>query len=767
MNDGLNMSTSQRYRTWQRRSMFTALCIMSAILMAHGTVFAQEATSEPAPPDATPAVSGSGNQVVPGGFFNPTTRSNEATFVTYDCDFQPTSNSVLIRAGLAGSDARAILRDEYTLEVRAGEFGTIINPDRVTVTNLAQRPPIDLVVVFDTTETVPILEVVSAFSSGLAEELAFEDRVALVRFDTEVYPATQFYTDKNLMIANHLINPTINRGANVLYDAIYEGLNVFINEAEPSGRRRALLVITDSGRRPERAQTPTQDLIARSIAANAPIYSIGYFYVDQPDRGELLQLATATNGYAWIYEGEERRAAIGAAVAEYLNEFVRLLNSEVEISIDLSGQQLQPPGEAGLPFSMTLQAQNERLLSVVVNCPVRALNSSIAFADLQQNQVLVEPQTFTVAVNTELNDEDTLVAFWVNDQLEQNSGSRFFELDVPSYPPGPYTLRAELRDSANTVLTSTLDIPVFFQQALRLGTVNGVTEDLTGPVEFQAIANVGVSLPEIVFQIVPQGQEDLPDAVRDVSRAALRSDSRALFTIDNIRPYLRNLFPDGGTDYLLRAIVPGAAGDPPLAESELAFTISSAPETEAERLAREGGRGAVGGIILADEDWTVTLGRVVRNPYVAPILGIIITLIINVLLFRQVARVRIRRMIYMPDDIEMSDRMMAVTTRRSGVVRTYPLTKKTVFVGRGSQNDINIGDDVGISRQHGVVMWRRGRWYYANRHARSVTRIDGRRTRGFNLRVLEPITELEIGNTHLYFHSNAQQDISELTKTNL
>jgi pSer/pThr/pTyr-binding forkhead associated (FHA) protein len=90
-----------------------------------------------------------------------------------------------------------------------------------------------------------------------------------------------------------------------------------------------------------------------------------------------------------------------------------------------------------------------------------------------------------------------------------------------------------------------------------------------------------------------------------------------------------------------------------------------------------------------------------------------------------------------------------------------------MYVGRGSSNDINLGDDPSISRQHGVVMWRKKGWYYTNRKGPVMTRINGKRYRGLIFYKLEPVTEIEIGHTLLLFHANTQQDISDFIKTNL
>jgi len=146
---------------------------------------------------------------------------------------------------------------------------------------------------------------------------------------------------------------------------------------------------------------------------------------------------------------------------------------------------------------------------------------------------------------------------------------------------------------------------------------------------------------------------------------------------------------------------------------------------------------------------------------------VVALLLLNMILFFRVGRARVRRMIFSPDATEMSSRLMALTVRRDNLKQTVVLTKRTMTLGRGSGNDVNLGDDTNISREHAVVMWRRGHWYYTHRKSRLRTRIEGRRITGFVLRVLEPVTELEMGETKVFFHSANQQDVSELTKTNL
>ncbi len=86
-------------------------------------------------------------------------------------------------------------------------------------------------------------------------------------------------------------------------------------------------------------------------------------------------------------------------------------------------------------------------------------------------------------------------------------------------------------------------------------------------------------------------------------------------------------------------------------------------------------------------------------------------------------------------------------------------------MGRGANNDINLGGDTSISRQHAVFMWRRGKWYLSFRKRGASARIDGKLYRRPVQYHLKPVCEIDIGGTRLIFHSNAQQDVADYIKT--
>jgi pSer/pThr/pTyr-binding forkhead associated (FHA) protein len=110
---------------------------------------------------------------------------------------------------------------------------------------------------------------------------------------------------------------------------------------------------------------------------------------------------------------------------------------------------------------------------------------------------------------------------------------------------------------------------------------------------------------------------------------------------------------------------------------------------------------------------------------------------------------------------------MQLTVSRSGNRQVYVLTKKTLYVGRGSGNDISLDDDANVSRQHGVVMWRGQKWWYAQRKPKVRARVNGKNLKGIALVKLENPSEINIGDYLVVFHGDSQRDISDLVKTNL
>jgi von Willebrand factor type A domain-containing protein/FHA domain-containing protein len=678
--------------------------------------------------------------VSPAAAQDETPLPNPAAFVAYQCNFQAATNSTDIHAVLMGSDGRPLAPSNYTLTVTPAGSDTPVPPNQVTTAIVPQRPPLQMVIVLDITDTVPITQIVNAISGHLAPQLDPQDQAALITFSEEISPVTQFYTDKNRLINEHMTDLLTLEGDNRLYDAMIEAMSAFPFNSQA---RKIVLVLTDSGR--GQIQQATDDaVIARAQRDNIEVYPIGFYSRDNPDDASLQTIANGTGGYAWLNRDKRNtRASIETAVSGFLDDFVRTLNSEITVSVGLQG--LSPDANGRIAFDLTAQSPNEAPLTEQISCPYQVLTHSINFVDSFNEAAPVTGKVdIGVAVQSDLGADATRIIFRLNNDVIQNSASSIYTFDAANLFPGYYTIGAQLWDRDNNTLASTATaIRLYAQQTVQLSLSQDAAAPLSGAVDVQLLGNPNFILPDAQITLSPVGS---PAQVLPLGTASFGADGRATLNIADIGTAAKALFPDLKPEdrYQFSAVVPGVSpADPPLATSNAIPVSIAAPVVQA------------------------ATPEAARDDQRVPILIALALLALNILLFRWVGRKRVQRVINYPDDVELSPQLMTITVHRDGVKQPHTLTKKTVYVGRGSSNDINLGDDPNISRQHGVVMWRKGEWYYSNRKRPVMTRINGKRYRGLKLYKLKPVTELEIGGATLIFHSNAQQDISDFIKTNL
>lgn len=92
------------------------------------------------------------------------------------------------------------------------------------------------------------------------------------------------------------------------------------------------------------------------------------------------------------------------------------------------------------------------------------------------------------------------------------------------------------------------------------------------------------------------------------------------------------------------------------------------------------------------------------------------------------------------------------------------VTKKTYLIGRGADNDLQLGNDNRISSEHGAVLWRRRRWYYTNRKRQVTTIVDGRSVKGKRLIEIKAGMTLQIADLSLRL-GREQEDTGHLAQT--
>ncbi|NOG48547.1 MAG: VWA domain-containing protein [Chloroflexi bacterium] len=203
----------------------------------------------------------------------------------------------MARVALQSETGRPMAQDVTLLQVQQRGQTAPLSRDDVIVEPQAERPPLRLVIVLDITDTVPLVELTAVLSESLLAELLPEDEVALITFGDTVAPVTPFTANKQQFADDYLTGLRVTPGDNRLYDAIAAALDSFPFAPET---RRAVLVITDSGRR-VLEQTPSAAIIAQARQDKTQIYNIAFVSRDQPDIEEPTTISTEAGGYTWYY----------------------------------------------------------------------------------------------------------------------------------------------------------------------------------------------------------------------------------------------------------------------------------------------------------------------------------------------------------------------------------------------------------------------------------------------------------------------------------
>ncbi|MFQ3659559.1 MAG: VWA domain-containing protein [Anaerolineae bacterium] len=668
------------------------------------------------------------------------TTSRREGFVLYRCDTTPQPSILRLAAYLANASGGALLPAIDSVLLEAVELGEA----QLESSARASRRPVRIVLVLDATSTMPLLPVINVVSTQMFPQLEFNDEVALISFSQNVSPITAFFTDKNRLVNEHMLGLRVSGGTNRLFDAIRDAVAALVDRPD---RRNIVLVITDSNRR-DVPQTSVNDIIAAANPSKVQIYTVGVQTEDTPDEAELRTLAERTNGFSWYFRAPGSVDALEGSLQNILNQFVNNLNQEVAFNVNVSELDLQ--GVSEITFKVTLTTNTGAVLSDTIVCPVptvtlvppqpTAIPNNITFVPVNVPPVVTEPFDIAVQVETGLPDSEQLIVFLQNGEVVQASRSPIYTLVAPALPPGIYNITAQLRNQDNIVFATTPgSLTINTQQQLTLTVVEGSLANLDAPLRLNAQTTSTLPLPDVRFTLSRATQ---PTEARPLGAGSAPTVSGlASLSIASLRQEIQRHFPDAQADeaFLIGASIPApVAGQPALALAE-PLTVTYRP--------------------LPPPPFDTELALIV-------VLCVALFLL-NVIAFQRVRRARIRRMIARPDGYDLPNRLMAVTVYRDALKHTVTLTRKTMTIGRGSANDINIGDDNKVSRQHGVIMWRRNDWYYSNRKPDVYVRIGGRRVRGYKLMRLEPVTEIEMGDARVFFHTNSQQDISELTRTNL
>ncbi|HYO88023.1 MAG TPA: FHA domain-containing protein [Candidatus Limnocylindrales bacterium] len=679
------------------------------------------------------------------------TRTDQPQFLAYTCRYNEDTARTEILAALTAPSGGPVAEGDISTVTVARTGGDPLPAESVSIAPSDGRPPLRMVLVLDTTDTMPLSQIQGVLlgPTGFLPGLQVEDEVALVAVDATVTNPTPFYTDKNALYNDHVADLTVREGNNV----IYEGVRAGVGATTPNSPvRQVVVVITDSGyadSRADEAEALVTEIITVAQASKAQIFPISFSSlnaVNVPDDALLARLAAETGGVAWSYSGDKSPAAISAAVTTALEELYATLNAEVVISADLTGLEADETGFVPLDVTVTLASGAELTSRVACPPPPAAGVESVvplftvAYRNLVEGLLVTEPLLVQIASQPEPLPPDAIFRFFLDDEPTDNTTPEF-TISPDVLDPGVHTMRVQLRDGSGNTLAATPTVTFYTQRPLVLTTGSGTTAGLSGPLTLRA-SNVSPNIGSVEFTLINANDPTQRLALGTVAA----QDGAAVLEVPNIQESANSLVPDqtGGWNLQVVAVAPAASPDsPPLGVSNtLNLSVEALP---------------VGPVMD-----TVTITGII----VPVIIGLVL-LLLDVFLLGRIRKARIQKKINRPDGYDLSPNLMQLTVSRSGNRQVYVLTKKTLYIGRGSGNDISLDDDANVSRQHGVVMWRGQKWWYANRKPKVKSRVNGKNLKGIALVKLENPTEINIGDYQVVFHGDSQRDTSDLVKTNL
>jgi hypothetical protein len=686
-------------------------------------------------------------------------QAQEPGIYAYDCVFDEASRSVQIRVALTDADGVPLFVDGVrirNLELPEGS---------ATIARMTERLPVRIITVFDTTRSFPVEPMRDVLQDKMAG-FPVLDELALVTFNDRVSALLGPPTIEKLAVIDRYRGSLVpggdpQAGIAVLYDGMLRALSEGFDPASPL--RRVVLVLTDSPHRNASSDTTPRDVIERAQAADAQVFVIALDTIqDTPDFNALREITSATEGHLWAYgqnEGDDKSTAtLTRQMGVMLDLFQQALNSEYLITVN--AEALEPdPDTLTVPFEISVLSGSSETDLGTFNCVVPLVDHSISLNNLTSNQFITleqQPLVISTTIDSPLAENDREVRLFLNTTRIVSNIINLEDSTVRSaLLPGGNTLKAELYDTrgAEPKLLAVSQVDgLNFQRRLNL-TVDG-GETVSGETTFIATLDGDYAVPQnrvVRFGIRSGGGEferllpTSPDLI----------GTEAQLTLPDINARVAELFGADAADLQVIAYIDGTApdGSDALFRSDpLTITLGAAEAAPQATQAPPAPQPEQPPAPLP-LDLIVPLG----------VAGVLI--VVNILLLGRIRAARVRRLIQYPDNRELPQNTLRVTVTRDGRHQMYTLTKHTMNIGRGTSNDINLSDDTNISREHGVIMWRRGRWYYANRKGQTRATVGGKALKGYRLAELRDGTQMQIGDYALVCHYDTDADPDSLLVT--
>jgi VWFA-related protein len=341
-------------------------------------------------------------------------------------------------------EARAILGVEYagdaapTLTVADFTLTADGEPAPIKRAELAssEDEPLEALLLMDTsgtTEGSPLAAAKSAAKAFL-QELAPEDRVAVMSFSDDVHLLQDYTNDRALVTA--AIDALQSGGNTALYQATAVAS---FKAAQSPAKRKALILLSDAaGEYGGKSIATREEAIAAAQAAGVPFFNI--VQGSGEDTAYFQQVAEATRGRLLQAAGPEDLQALYVSIG-------RLLRSQYVITFDASAVSAE-----GARVRITVRTAGSEASADAPYTPGPDFLPSVSLVGVRGGETLNAPREITATVSS----GTPRVRWYIDDVnvFETTAPPYVFTYDPSRFEGGEHTLRVAIGEGTASAETS-------------------------------------------------------------------------------------------------------------------------------------------------------------------------------------------------------------------------------------------------------------------------------------------------------------------------
>ena len=286
--------------------------------------------------------------------------------------------------------------------------------------------PLDVLLMLDTSGSTegPTLAAAKAAAVAFIQNLAPEDRVAVMRFANSVTVQQDFTTDKSAAIA--AINGLVSRGQTELYKAAAGAINQAVTS---TSSRRAIVFLTDGSQ--DTIVTDVTAAQATSVAASTgiPVYTIAV--------GAAIEDSSFVQDLARVSGGSYLEAPTVSDLSAVYESVGRLLQNQYVVTFDGAAA-------AGKPQSVvavTVRSGSRSAAAEGILVPAEGfIAPSLTVAGINPGEMIEDPREVTVTAGAETIESVSFLVDGVN-VFETDAAPFTFTYDPDRYGEGEHTFR--------------------------------------------------------------------------------------------------------------------------------------------------------------------------------------------------------------------------------------------------------------------------------------------------------------------------------------